>query len=221
MSRRASTSASASLSASGSYQGESELDVFKETGSWLARLGRVVKGFQAILRRGARETWDAIKEGEAQLIYGLFRRQLSVFSPGFDPSTQIEVNLLQRTIWLHNVSVDPGAISVLASLAPPGLNFTSFSIGEVRVSWDRLEAGRYAFGRRDRQHSGYRRRGAGMQRRGGRQIDRRLVRDRHLAMETIAEGTVRKPVGNPQPEPLGGTYPRLDGDPCSQMGLGG
>lgn len=87
----------------------------------------------------ASAVWGAVLSREGQLIYNLFSRQLSVFVPTFKPSQQIQGDIfMQRSFWLRNLSVDPCAVSVLLALAPPGLNFTSFWVSDVKVSWKNL-----------------------------------------------------------------------------------
>jgi len=76
---------------------------------------------------------------EGQIIYNLFRRQLEVFIPTFDPSKQIEADLLMtRSFMLRDLNMSAAAFSVLIPLAPPGLNFTRFWVSNVRVSWKNL-----------------------------------------------------------------------------------
>jgi len=76
---------------------------------------------------------------EGQIIYNLFRRQLEVFIPTFDPSKQIEADLIMaRSFMLRDLNMSAAAFSVLIPLAPPGLNFTHFWVSNVRVSWKNL-----------------------------------------------------------------------------------
>eukprot|EP00419_Tripos_fusus_P011834 CAMPEP_0172665950 /NCGR_PEP_ID=MMETSP1074-20121228/7539_1 /TAXON_ID=2916 /ORGANISM="Ceratium fusus, Strain PA161109" /LENGTH=465 /DNA_ID=CAMNT_0013482305 /DNA_START=376 /DNA_END=1771 /DNA_ORIENTATION=+ len=94
---------------------------------------------QGSLQNGASATWSAMLLSEGQIIYNLFRRQLEVFIPAFDPSKQIEADLLMaRSFILRDLNMSAAAFSVLIPLAPPGLNFTRFWVSDVRVSWKNL-----------------------------------------------------------------------------------
>jgi len=94
---------------------------------------------EATAQGGASATWQALSTSEGQFIYNLFRRQLAVLIPTFDPLTQIEADLfMQRSFYLRDLHMSPAALSVLIPLAPPGLNFSCFWVSDVRVSWVNL-----------------------------------------------------------------------------------
>mmetsp|Transcript_794 Transcript_794/g.1714 ORF Transcript_794/g.1714 Transcript_794/m.1714 type:complete len:1013 (-) Transcript_794:86-3124(-) len=80
--------------------------------------------------------WNSAMRYEGQIIYSLFQQQLGVFIPRFQRETQIEADFIfHRSFWLRNLTASPAAFSVLLSLLPPGLNFTSCFISDVKVSW--------------------------------------------------------------------------------------
>jgi len=80
--------------------------------------------------------WNQAMRYEGKLIYSLFQNQLGVFVPSFQRATQIEADFIfHRSFWLRNLTASPTAFSVLLSLLPPGLNFTSCYISDVKVSW--------------------------------------------------------------------------------------
>jgi len=98
-----------------------------------------VELLQVAAQGGASATWQAMCHSEGQFIYNLFRRQLAVFIPTFDPMTQIEADVfMQRSFYLKDLIMSPAALSVLIPLSPPGLNFTGFWVSDVRVSWVNL-----------------------------------------------------------------------------------
>lgn len=83
----------------------------------------------------ASAAYSAVVTSEGWVIYNLFRRQLAIFVAN-GTQTRIEADFfVQRSFWLRNLTMSPAAFSVLIPLAPPGLNFTSFFISDVRVSW--------------------------------------------------------------------------------------
>eukprot|EP00929_Paragymnodinium_shiwhaense_P120190 TRINITY_DN92098_c0_g1_i1.p1 TRINITY_DN92098_c0_g1~~TRINITY_DN92098_c0_g1_i1.p1 ORF type:complete len:729 (+),score=111.71 TRINITY_DN92098_c0_g1_i1:67-2253(+) len=89
--------------------------------------------------QASQNTWQRVLRSEGQFVYNLFKSQLALFVPGFDPASQIEGDFfMHRSIWLRNLSVSPVAATTLLPLAPPGLNFTEFFISDVQVSWDNL-----------------------------------------------------------------------------------
>lgn len=98
-----------------------------------------VKVVHGAAQGGASATWQAVCASEGQFIYNLFRRQLAVFIPAFDPMTQIEADVfMQRSFYLRDLHMSPAALSVLIPLAPPGLNYSRFFVSEVRVGWVNL-----------------------------------------------------------------------------------
>jgi len=105
----------------------------RQPGNWFSR---AVSG----IFRGLNSAWETVKDTEGKAIYKLFKSQLDIFVPDFSPSSQIEADVLvEKSLWLRNLSVDPAALSLLTPLALPGLNFTSFRIvGDVQVSWRNL-----------------------------------------------------------------------------------
>jgi len=85
---------------------------------------------------GALAAWNQAMRYEGKVIYSLFQRQLGVFVPSFQRATQIEADFIfHRSFWLRNLTASPTAFSMLLSLLPPGLNFTSCYISDVKVSW--------------------------------------------------------------------------------------